>query len=176
MSKLVRRNAARCAVIAFVCLGVLSATPAFSGDAFLRAGIIFQPRDIGFEGRWRVAFGSDYAVNFSETLYAGFEVQTSVFRQDVLGRDFTATLVPMNGFANVKYKGGSIGFRPYGGGGVGILSTIVFVSGGNDWSNEVGFHILGGVEAGSFSIELEIQRAFESGFATQYSIYAGFVW
>jgi hypothetical protein len=60
------------------------AGPALAGDTFLKGGVIFQPRDVGFEGRWRAAFGSDYPVNFSETLFAGFEVQTSVYRQDVV--------------------------------------------------------------------------------------------
>lgn len=123
-----------------------------------------------------MAFGSDYAVNFEETAYVGFELQTSVFRQDVLGADRTATLIPANGFVNVKYKSPNLGFRPYGGGGLGLVSTFVFLSGANDWNNDLGFHLLGGVELGALNVELQLQRTFESGSDTSYAVYAGFVW
>lgn len=161
--------------VALLVLG-LWASPAHAGDAFLRGGVIFHPRDIGFEGRWRAAFGSDYAVNFAETFYVGFEIQTSVYRQDVSGTSSTATVIPANGFVNVKYKSGNIGVRPYGGGGIGLLSTFVVLSGSNDWNNDMGFHFMGGIELGAFSLELQLQRAFESGSETSYAVYAGFVW
>lgn len=177
------QKAARGAVIAFVFLALWS-QPASAGDAFLRGGVIFAPRDIGFEGRWRAAFGSDYPVNFSETVYVGFEFQLSAFRQDVADSDRTATLFPANGFVNVKYKSGGIGARPYGGFGLGLISTFVLLSGGNDWQNDLGWHAMGGVELGSFSVELQIQRPFSSdassinqlGSEMTYAIYAGFVW
>ena len=153
----------------------LAGATAEAGDAFLRAGVIFHPRDIGFEGRWRGAFGSDYAVNFDETLFIGFEVQTSVYRQDITDSDRTATIVPLNGFVNVKYKSGNIGLRPYAGGGLGMLSQAFILSGGNDWSSDFGFHVLGGVEFGAFNVELQIQRSFESGADTSYAVYGGFV-
>jgi hypothetical protein len=175
MSQFKRDRAALCAVVAFL-LAPLCSTEATAGDAFLKGGVIFQPRDIGFEGRWRVAFGSDYAVNFSETVYLGFELQTSVYRQDVVGSSRTATLFPANGFVNVKYKSGSIGARPYGGGGLGLISAFTLLSGNNDWQSEFGFQLVGGVELGSFSVELQLQRPFESGFEMTYALYAGFVW
>lgn len=170
------RNRTALVVVGISLLSALYSTPASAGDAFLKGGVIFQPRDIGFEGRWRAAFGSDYAVNFSETVYVGFEIQTSVYRQDVQGSTRTATLFPANGFVNVKYKSGNIGARPYGGGGLGLISTFVLLSGDNDWQNDVGFHFVGGVELGSFSVELQLQRPFESGSEMTYALYAGFVW
>lgn len=154
---------------------LLAGATAEAGDAFLRAGIIFHPTDLGFEGRWRGAFGSDYAVNFDETLYVGFEVQSSVYRQDITGSDLTATITPLNGFVNVKFKSGNIGVRPYAGGGLGMLSELFLLSGSNDWTTDFGFHVLGGVELGAFNVELQIQRAFESGSDTSYAVYGGFV-
>lgn len=175
MSQLQIARAARRVAIAVFFI-VVASTPASAGDAFFRGGVIFHPREVDLEGRWRVAFGSDYAVNFAETAYVGFELQTSVFRQDVLGSTRTATLIPANGFVNVKYKSSNIGVRPYGGGGLGLISTFVVLSGANDWNNDLGFHLLGGVELGRLNIELQLQRAFESGAETNYALYAGFVW
>jgi len=149
---------------------------ALAGDTFLKGGVIFHPRDVGFEGRWRATFGSDYPVNFSETLFAGFEVQTSIFRQDVTTSGPTATVVPLNGFANVKYKSGSLGTRPFGGVGLGLVSDLRFVSNETDWPNDVGWHILGGVEIGRLSLELQVQGAFDSDADTEFAAYVGFVW
>ena len=152
------------------------AGPALAGDTFFKGGIIFQPRDVGFEGRWRAAFGSDYPVNFSETLFAGFEVQTSIYRQDVVASGPTATVVPINGFANIKYKSGSLGARPFAGAGLGLVSNLRFVSNETDWGNDFGYHFLGGVEIGRLSLELQVQGAFDSNADTEFAAYAGFVW
>lgn len=185
MSQLVSWCAARGAAVAVVFLALWS-TPAAAGDAFLRGGVIFHPRDIGFEGRWRLHFGSDYPVNFGQTIFVGFELQTSAFRQDVADTSRTATLFPTNGFVNVKYKSGNIGWRarPYGGGGVGLISTFILLSGANDWESAFGFHLVGGVELGHLSVELQLQRPFsseaaivnQSGSNVIYALYAGFVW
>lgn len=155
-------------------IALASSTPALAGDAFFRGGIIFHPTDLGIEGRWRVDFGSDYAVNYSETVYVGFEVQTSVYRQDVMGGG-SATFVPLDGFVNVKVKSGNIGARPYGGGGLGLISQFSRIEGDFDWDNALGFHLLGGVDLGRLSLELQMQRAFESGSATTWAAYAGFL-
>ena len=152
------------------------AGPALAGDTFLKGGVIFQPRDVGFEGRWRAAFGSDYPVNFSETLFAGFEVQTSVYRQDVVASGPTATVVPFNGFANVKYKSGSLGARPFGGAGLGLVSSLRFISNETEWVSDFGYHLIGGVELGRLSLELQIQGAFDSNVDTEFAAYIGFVW
>jgi len=152
------------------------AGPVRAGDTFFKGGVIFQPRDVGFEGRWRAAFGSDYPVNFSETLFAGFEVQTSVFRQDVVAGGPTATVVPINGFANIKYKSASLGARPFAGAGFGLVSNLRFISNETDWANDFGYHLLGGVEIGRLSLELQVQGAFESDADTEFVAYVGFVW
>lgn len=184
MSQNLRSRIALGAAAAMVFLA-LESSPAAAGDAFLRGGVIFSPRDIGFEGRWRIALGSDYAVNFGETIYVGFELQSSVFRQDVADTARTATLFPANGFVNVKYKSGTVGsVRPYGGGGLGLISTFVLLSGGNDWESDFGFHFVGGVELSRLSVELQIQRPFSSdasmvnqfGSTMTYALYVGFVW
>ena len=182
MSQFVTSRAARGAAVVVVFLALWS-RPADAGDAFLRNGIIFAPRDIGFAGRWRAAFGSDYPVNFGETVYVGFELQTSVYRQ-VADSERTATVFPGNVFINVKYKSGNIGARPYGGGGLGVISTFVLLSGGNDWQSDFGWHVMGGVELGRLSVELQLQRPFSPdasiinhfGSEMTYAVYAGFVW
>jgi hypothetical protein len=155
---------------------LLTAVPSFAGDTFFKGGIIFHPREVGFEGRWRAAFGSDYAVNFSETVYAGFEMQTSVFRQDVTAAGPTAWFVPLNGFFNVKYKSGGLGARPFAGAGLGLVSTLSFVRNETEWANDFGYHILGGVELGRLVLELQVQGAFESDVDTEFTAYVGFVW
>jgi hypothetical protein len=155
---------------------LLSAGPVLAGDTFFKGGVIFHPREVGFEGRWRAAFGSDYPVNFSETVFAGFEVQTSVFRQDVTPSGPTATVVPFNGFFNVKYKSGNLGTRPFAGAGLGLVSNLTFVSNDTDWTNDVGYHLLGGVEIGRLLLELQIQGAFDADADTEFAVYAGFVW
>jgi hypothetical protein len=151
----------------------LVAQSAGAGDTFFRGGMIFHPRDIGFEGRWRANFGNDYAVNFAETIFLGFELQTSVYRADVFEQ--TATVVPTNGFVNVKVKSSKIGLRPYGGGGMGLLSNFVFVSGGLEWGKNFGFQLLGGIEIGRLSLELQMQRAFESRAQMSWGAYAGLI-
>jgi len=170
---------ARCARLfkaALVPAILLLAGPALAGDTFFKGGVILHPRDVGFEGRWRAAFGSDYPVNFSETLFAGFEVQTSVFRQDVVAEGPTATVVPINGFANVKYKSGSLGTRPFGGVGFGLVSDLRFISNDTEWVRDFGYHLLGGVEIGRLTVELQLQGAFDSDADTQFAAYVGFVW
>ena len=39
----------------------------------------------------------------------------------------------------------------------------------------MGFHFLSGVELGSLSLELQLQRGFESGSEMTYAFYVGFV-
>ena len=167
------RGAPQLAAVALLFLGLAASSSA--GDAFVRGGVVFYPRDVEFAGRWRVNFGSDYAVNFSQTIFVGFEIQSSAFRQGVEGSESTATLVPFNGFVNVKYKSASIGARPYGGGGIGLINQFVILAGSNDWSHKMGFHLLGGVELGALSLEVQLQRAFESGSDTSFAFYAGFI-
>ncbi len=103
-------------------------------------------------------------------------MQTSVFRQDVTAVGPTATVVPINGFFNIKYKSGSLGARPFFGGGLGLVSTLSFVSNETDWANDFGYHLLGGVELGKLVLELQIQGAFESDVDTEFTFYVGFVW
>lgn len=170
------RRVSRLLVAAMLTAVVLSpANPVFAGDAFVKGGVILHPRDIGFEGRWRAAFGSDYAANFAETLFIGFELQTSVYRQDLAEGGPTATILPANGFVNVKYKSTGLRTRPFGGGGLGLISRFQFASGDTTWDRNFGFHLLGGVELGHLVLELQLQKGFDSEIATEWAAYAGFV-
>jgi hypothetical protein len=152
------------------------AIPADAGDAFFKGGVIFAPRDVGFEGRWRLAFGADYPVNFAETLLAGFELQGSVYRQDVVQGGPTATVVPGNAFFNVKYKSSSLELRPFAGAGLGLVGDVRWLSGEFDWNKEFGYHLLGGIEFGRLVVELQILGAFDSEVDTQWAGFVGFVW
>lgn len=166
------------AAIGALVLGLsLTATApnAEAGDAFFRGGLLFHPTGIDFAQRWFLSIGSDYGLNLDETIFAGVEIQGSAFRQDTTGGS-TAWVIPANGFFNVKYKSPSFGMRPYAGGGIGMVTNFVFVDGSNDWSRELAWHILGGIEFGRTSVELQVQRAFETGSTTSYSVLAGFVW
>lgn len=154
---------------------LLAAKAGFAGDAFVKGGVVLHPRDIGIEGRWRAAFGSDYAANFAETLFVGFEVQTSVYRQDLVAGGPTATVLPANGFVNVKYKSTGLRTRPFGGGGLGLISRFQFVSGDTTWDKNFGFHLLGGVELGRLVLELQLQKGFDSEVATEWAAYVGVV-
>ena len=151
-------------------------TVSIAADKFLRGGIVLHPSDIELAGRWQFTNGVDYPINFSETIHIGFETQTSVYRQDVVGTERTAFLASANGFINAKYKSRNIGLRPYAGVGVGLLNNFTFLSGNNDWSHSIGYHTLVGVELGRIGIELQLQNAFDSSVRTSYAIYAGFVW
>jgi hypothetical protein len=161
---------------ALVLILALVAIPADAGDAYFKGGIIFAPRDVGFEGRWRLAFGADYPVNFAETVLAGFELQTSVYRQDVAAGGPTATIVPGNAFFNVKYKSSSLELRPFAGGGLGLVGDVRWLSSEFDWNKEFGYHLLGGIEFGRLVLELQMIGAFESGVDIQWAGWVGFVW
>jgi hypothetical protein len=56
------------------------------------------------------------------------------------------------------------------------VSTLNFVSNETDWANDIGYHVLGGVEIGHLILELQVQGAFESDSDTEFSAYVGFVW
>jgi hypothetical protein len=169
-------NRAPLSMAALVLALLVIAIPADAGDAFFKGGVIFAPRDVGFEGRWRLAFGADYPVNFAETVLAGFELQGSVYRQDVVQGGPTATIVPGNAFFNVKYKSSSLDLRPFAGAGLGLVGDVRWLSGEFDWNKEFGYHLLGGLEFGRLVVELQILGAFDSDVDTQWAGFVGFVW
>jgi hypothetical protein len=174
--QLSERRVSRLLVAATLSAVVFSwAKPAAAGDAFVKGGLLLHPTDLGFEGRWRAAFGSDYSANFRETLFVGFELQTSVYRQDVNADGPTATIVPANGFVNVKFKSSGLRTRPFGGGGLGLISRFQLLSGDTSWDKNFGFHVLGGVEIGRLVLELQLQRGFDSEVETEWAAYVGVV-
>lgn len=153
----------------------IAAEPAAAGDAFFRGGIIFHPRTTDLADRWFVSFGSDYAMNLNETAFLGFEFQTAFYREPI-AQTITATVVPGNGFVNIKYKSPSFNLRPYGGGGLGLVSNFIFADGNNRWDRNTAFHVMAGLELGRMSFEFLIQRNFESGSDTMLSLLFGLVW
>ena len=161
-------------------LPLILSKPAEPGDAFLKGGLIFHPRDSDIATRWLVDVGSDYPVNTSETLFLGFDILASVYRIDVRDPSQTAVVARGDGFINIKYKSGRLGARPYAGGGIGLISESFFVSGGNQWLSDMGWHVMGGIEFRSITLELMTQRAFgaepDTGSNTEYSVLLGFVW
>jgi len=171
-----RFNRVPLSVAALLLTFVFVAIPVDAGDAFFKGGVVFAPRDVGFEGRWRLAFGADYPVNFAETVLAGFKLQSSIYRQDVVEGGPTATIVPGNAFFNVKYKSSSLEVRPFAGAGLGLVGDVRWLSSEFDWNKEFGYHLLGGLEYGRLVLELQITGAFDSGVDTQWAGFVGFVW
>jgi hypothetical protein len=53
---------------------------------------------------------------------------------------------------------------------------LQFVSNETEWANDVGWHILGGVEFGHLLLELQVQGAFDADADTEFTGYVGFVW
>ena len=122
----------------------LPALAAQASDGFFKAGFGLKPSDADLSDRWLVAFGSDYVIGGQFCL--GFELQTAYYSDS----DFEPTLhyVPLNLFANVKYKAPFGGARPFVGGGMGLISTF-FNAGDSDYVSDFGLPIVGGVELGS---------------------------
>ncbi len=166
-------------LIMFFCLAIFIKSNAYAGDAFLKGGIMLKPDgDIDFKHKWRISFGSDY-MNWDQ-LGIGFEVQMAYSTEDIL--DETFHYVPLNIFVNVKYKTATEGVRPFGGGGAGLLSTLIF-DGGSDWLKRAGIHALGGVEFGSleesaFVVEIQFIKPISGDLPkdTEIHIYAGIKW
>lgn len=153
---------------------LLAAGPAAAGDAFFKGGFIVRPGGTDLSDRWLFSFGSDYPINYDETLFVGFELETAYYREP-LGVD-TVQVVPAHGFLNAKFKGGQRDVRPYAGAGFGALTFFTFLPGDNSWERDFAFHLLGGVELGRLVIELSAARSFESGDEFRWAILFGVVW
>jgi hypothetical protein len=151
-----------------------AAGPAAASDAFFKGGFVVRPSSTQLSDRWLLSFGSDYPINYEETLFVGFELQTAYYRERV-GAD-TVQIVPGHGFINAKFKSAQPHVRPYGGGGLGALTFFGFLPGDTNWNRSFAFHLLGGVELGRLSVELQAARAFESGGRLRWSLLFGLVW
>jgi len=133
--------------ILLMCIGLFFMLQGYSkaGDAFLKGGLFLRPDgDVDLKYKWRISFGSDYMQ--WDQLGIGFEIQMSYSSTDILGE--TIHTIPLNIFINIKYKTATESVRPFGGGGLGMISAMSF-DGGSSWDKEFGMHLLGGVELGS---------------------------
>lgn len=151
-----------CFVLLLGCLFLPAITQA--SDAFFKGGFILHPSsldtlsgnfDVSLSDRWLVAFGSDYVA--ADQFSIGFELQTAYYSDDSF--DPTIRTVPLNLFANVKYKGPFGGVRPYVGGGLGLIS-LFFNASDSEYIHDFGYHIMGGLELGSeegAALVLELQ-------------------
>ena len=79
---------------------------------------------------------------------------------------------------NVKWKSEAEEFRPYVGGGVGLLSSYVELSGPgvseNEWFKDAGFQFMGGIEFNrQYAVEFMGQRVFESNIDWLWSVLFG---
>lgn len=128
-----------------------------AGDAFFKGGIMLKPDgDIDFKHKWRLSFGSDYMK--WDQIGAGFEIQLAYSSEDIVNETFY--YIPLNVFVNVKYKTATEGIRAFGGGGIGMLSKLIF-DGDSTWYKRIGIHAVGGAEFGSleqtaFVVELQL--------------------
>ena len=130
-------------VFLLMCL-FLPALSAQASDAFFKGGFMLKPSDADLSDRWLLGFGSDYVI--AEQFSLGFECQTAYYSDSSFHP--TVHYVPLDLFANVKYKAPFGGARPFVGGGLGLISTF-FNAGKSDYISDFGFHIVGGVEIGS---------------------------
>jgi len=140
------------------------AATSHAGDAFVQGGLIVRPSDVDVSDRWLIDFGSDYGVAPDRQVTLGFEIATAYYTED-FGNE-TLHIVPINGWANVKYKVPLNGFRPFGGGGLGLISTYIR-DGGSDYGKDFGFHLVGGIELGSITgaglvLQIQGQKAFSN--------------
>ena len=156
---------------------VLMSAPAatLAGDAFLKLGINANSDLGGFSDRWFVSVGSDWGA-FGDQGFIGLEFQGAYHSTSEGG--FSAKVVPANVFVNVKWKSEAEEFRPYVGGGVGLLSSYVELSGPgvseNEWFKDAGFQFMGGIEFNrQYAVEFMGQRSLRE----QYRLaIVGLVW
>ena len=158
----------------WLAFSLLAARPVAAGDAFFKGGFMFHPAGTDLSDRWLLSFGSDYPLNYDETFFLGFELETAYYREPVGGA--TVQVVPGHGFLNAKFKGGTRDVRPYAGAGFGAFTFFVFLPDDNRWDRDFAFHLLGGVELGRVAVELSATRSFESGEEFRWVLLFGFVW
>jgi hypothetical protein len=165
-------------VVLFAFVAVLfTPTTSLAGDAFLKFGITFDP-DLGsFSNKWFVSVGSDWG--FHPQGYWGLEFQ-SAYRSETV-EDIKVVQVPANVFVNFKWKSEAEGVRPYAGGGLGLISSYVKVSGfgesESEWFKDPGFQFMGGVEFNrKLAVELLGQKTFDEGSDWFWSVLFGLRW
>ena len=162
----------------FVVVAILIApTTALAGDAFLKLGITFDP-DLGsFSNQWFVSVGSDWG--FHPQGFWGLGFQGAYRNETEAGIEVTQ--VPANVFVNFKWKSEAESVRPYAGGGLGLISSYMKVSGfgesENEWFKDPGFQFMGGVEFNrKMAVELLGQKTFEEGSVWFWSFLFGLRW
>ncbi len=156
----------RWTILVMLTAAVLMSAPAvtLAGDAFLKLGINTNSDLGGFSDRWFASVGSDWGA-FGPQGFIGLEFQGAYHSTSEGGVSVKA--VPANVFVNVKWKSEAEEFRPYLGGGVGLVSTYVKVSGfgvtENEWFKDAGFQFMGGLELNrAYVVEFMGQKVFES--------------
>jgi hypothetical protein len=163
--------------IAAISLAALLSAPSslLAGDAFLKLGINLNSDLGGFTDRWFASVGSDWGA-FGSQGFIGLEFQGS-YRSRTDG-GFNVKSVPANVFLNLKWKSEQESVRPYAGGGFGLVSTYVDISGpgvsDNEWFKDAGFQMMGGVEFNrKFVVEFMGQTVLESDADWLWSVLGG---
>lgn len=159
---------------------VLALTVAFAisgtagADTSIKGGFILHPTERDFSDRWLFTFSLEKPLNIQETFFWGIELQSAFYSID-MGRE-SATVLPANGFLNVKWKADKFVTRPYAGAGLGMVTDIIFAGEEKSWNRQVGIHFMGGIEYGKFVVELQMQRRFVEGDSFSYILLFGIVW
>lgn len=143
-------------------------------DTSVKGAIIVSPSEVDISNRWFVSFALDSPLNLNETFFWGIEIQSAFY--SVTAGNETATVVPLNGFLNIKAKSDKFNARPYAGFGFGMATFFATEGENTTWNRQLGLHFLGGVELGSFAVEFMAQRRLESGARFNYSILFGLHW
>jgi len=157
----------------FVGLGLsMAASPEVrASDKFARGALILSPSDAPLSNRWLVSLGLDKPVNLEQTLYVGIEIQSAIYKVSTPAG--SATVIPLNGFLNVKFKTATVGLRPFAGAGFGVPSTLTSSTGGKSFDPDLGFHLLAGTEWGKLTFEFQIARTLDTGAKFNYIVLAG---
>lgn len=174
-------------------LGVLAAPALEAGDAYVKGGWllhVYGSAEIDVEDRWWVAGGSDW--HFAGAGLIGFELSGG-YRSDVIGGKVQSRVVPIDALVNVRWKSPSGSARPYGGGGIGLASALVWsdvavpgFSSNFAWKRALAYQGFGGVEfKRRWLVEAVIERTYASAASVQvnpvgpdhaFSIAAGVTW
>ena len=146
--------------------------------------------EIETNDRWWASGGADW--HFAPTGLIGFELQ-GAYRADVIGGKVTSRVVPWNALLNVRWKSRSGTARPYGGGGIGLASALVWTDvaiigfpSSFAWERALGYQAFGGVELRQrWLVEAVFQRTYATAESVQvnpvgpdhaFSIAAGVTW
>ncbi|MFQ6083109.1 MAG: hypothetical protein ACE5WD_07105 [Candidatus Aminicenantia bacterium] len=140
-----------------------------SAGNILKGGLRIKPSDGEFAEKWLLAFEKNYSL--ASLMSIGYEIQGAYHKID----DSFSEIMG-NVFLKGKVKLPTLGFGPFIGGGIGLISNLSF-NGETDWNIHTGFELGGGLELGVGGVgvlgEIMAIKSFKTGSKFSYYILAG---